>query len=399
MRQELGDDPIYEGLIDDFVALTRLRGTLLEERLGVYRFIHLAFQEYLAARYLAEVVRSVEEIVVFLKEERLLDSWWREPALLVAGYLSVTSPRTAQAFLRQLGKSGGTPEMQMVGAEVAGTALLEWPTSGEELARDLAGLCQDDALMKRVSVSGRAAAGRVLGLLGDPREGVTTLPPLLTPPIQGEFLYGEKKEKREVAPFRAGVYPVTNAQFGQFIEAGGYDNQDWWSEEGWRWRQRVKQGQPYYWDNSRWNNPNHPVVGVSWYEAEAFCNWLTAIYDGQYRLPTEEEWERLARGQHGREYPWGNAWEEGLANTGESEIGRTSAVGMFPGGVSPTGAHDCAGNVWEWGADWSDKEQMFRVLRGGSWYDLSFDARCARRGGGRPGDGGLNLGCRLVSPI
>ncbi len=134
------------------------------------------------------------------------------------------------------------------------------------------------------------------------------------------------------------------------------------------------------------------MVGVTWYEAEAFCNWLTATYEAEYRLPTEEEWERLARGQHGREYPWGNDWEEGVANTDESGIEQTSAVGIFPDGISPTGAYDCAGNVWEWCAD-------VRVLRGGAWGDFQDFARCAARVQGDPYDSGNLVGFRVVSPI
>jgi formylglycine-generating enzyme required for sulfatase activity len=147
------------------------------------------------------------------------------------------------------------------------------------------------------------------------------------------------------------------------------------------------------------NNPNQPVVGVGWYEAEAFCQWLTAIFGRQYRLPTEVEWERLARGQYGREYPWGNAWQEGLANTAEAEIGQPNAVGLFPGGVSPTGAYDCAGNVWEWCLDWYDKDEDVRVLRGGSWDDGRNDARCAIRGRLHPNFSVNYVGFRVVSPI
>jgi hypothetical protein len=404
LRRILGRDPAYAGLVDDFVALTRLRGTLLEERLGAYRFIHLAFQEYLAARYLAEVVRSVEEMVAFLEDGRLLESWWREPALLVGGYLSVTSPRIAQTFLRRLANSGGRPELQVAGAEVAATALLEWPISGEDLKRELAGrlaeLCQDGQVITHVSVSGRAVAGRALGLLGDPREGVTTLPPLLTPPMQGKFLYGPKKVEREVAPFQAGIYPVTNGQFEQFIEAGGYDNSAWWSKEGWRWRQKEGWTQPRHWAEPALNNPNQPVVGVSWYEAEAFCRWLAAAYGLPYHLPTELEWERLARGQDGREYPWGDEWRAEVSNTSEAGLRRPSAVGIFPDGVSPTGAYDCAGNVWEWCADWYDERKNVRVLRGGSWYDDPDLARCAARHSLNPSLRNDYFGCRVVvAPI
>jgi formylglycine-generating enzyme required for sulfatase activity len=141
---------------------------------------------------------------------------------------------------------------------------------------------------------------------------------------------------------------------------------------------------PYFWDNPRWNVPNHPVVGINWYEAVAYCRWLTEKLcalgtlgkDEAVRLPTEREWQRAAQGDDGREYPWGE-WAEGHANTRESGIGQPSAVGLFPEGASPCGALDMAGNVWEWCADWYDEDRDTKVLRGGSWNDFQWFARCA----------------------
>src|SRR3990172_10518776 len=118
-------------------------------------------------------------------------------------------------------------------------------------------------------------------------ERIIVLPLLMTQVIKGEFLYGEKKERCTVAPFRAGIYPVTNAQFAPFIEVGGYDEPRWWSSEGWQWRQQEEWRQPYFWNDNRFNQPDQPVIGVNWYDAEAFCNWLSETYGQPYRLPTE----------------------------------------------------------------------------------------------------------------
>ena len=138
---------------------------------------------------------------------------------------------------------------------------------------------------------------------------------------------------------------------------------------------------------------NHPGETVSWYEAIAFCRWLDARLRGrggipegwEVRLPTEQEWEKAARGTHGQEFPWGQQFEPGYANidgtqghAGSHSLGQTTAVGSYPQGVSPYAAFDMAGNVWEWCLtkriephDASVGGGDMRVLRGGSWTSLS----------------------------
>jgi formylglycine-generating enzyme required for sulfatase activity len=98
-------------------------------------------------------------------------------------------------------------------------------------------------------------------------------------------------------------------------------------------------GNPVFWRNADFNAPNQPVVGVSWWEAEAFCRWAGVV------LPTEQQWEAAARGPAGLVYPWGDDWDSGICNS-ENKLGRTSAVGIFPRDKSPFGLYDMAGNVW-----------------------------------------------------
>ena len=108
-------------------------------------------------------------------------------------------------------------------------------------------------------------------------------------------------------------------------------------------KRQTDESSPNYWDDARWNIDNHPVVGVSWYEAVAWCRWLTQrlrtvgeLAEGQeIRLPTEAEWEWAGRGPDGLRYPWGNDWQEGVCNSKDANIGHTSAVGLFPAGASP----------------------------------------------------------------
>jgi formylglycine-generating enzyme required for sulfatase activity/transcriptional regulator with XRE-family HTH domain len=406
----------------EFLNTITGRGTLLQERAGLFSFgrQHRTFREFLAGYHLIKGLPAAERQTLWPRLLRADE--WREPIRLAAGATVFEFSLTCEDFLNELLAQADAPRAdsatRLAGYKLAAESLVDMGQAGRGmLAFDLQSqiierlaqrLFHDPAIADPTAdlLKERAAAAETLARLGDPRSGVTDLPPLLTDPIEGEFLYGDKKkEHRTVAPFQAGVYPITNAQFEQFWREKGYDNQDWWSPEGWKWRQSKprydwqKTDQSDFWGDERFNQPNQPVVGVTWYEAEAFCNWLSASSGREYRLPTEEEWERLARGQDGWEYPWGNGWCEGLSNTRELDLNQTTAVGLFPGGISPAGVHDCAGNVWEWCANWADEKQTDRALRSGSWYLDQLNARCAVRYGNSPYFSFSYIGFRVVSPI
>lgn len=178
-----------------------------------------------------------------------------------------------------------------------------------------------------------------------------------------------------------------------FIEAEGYEDPRYWLEEGWAWRSENRIVTPEFWGEPVWNSPNHPVVGVSWYEAMAFVKWLTVQLDAPIRLPTEAEWEKAARGNDGRVYPWGDDSDPERANTQETGSGQTTPVGIYPAGASPYGCLDMSGNVWEWTSSlWvpypyslSDGRENLnarekRVIRGGAWSFSPNQARTAFRG-------------------
>ncbi len=198
--------------------------------------------------------------------------------------------------------------------------------------------------------------------------------------------------------FWIGQTEVTNTQYRAFVAAGGYLYERWWTDAGWQWRTKNNVTQPSYWDDSQWNGPNQPVVGVSWYEATAYAAWLAAETGLSIRLPTEAEWEKAARGVDGRTYPWGEETPTDQLLNYKSNVGRTVDVGSYPAGASPYGAFDMAGNVWEWTATqwvanydnylnvvYNNKEgDVIRTLRGGSWNYDDNDVRSASRGGYYP---------------
>ena len=137
----------------------------------------------------------------------------------------------------------------------------------------------------------------------------------------GSFRYGsdppegdpDEWPQRELstAGYEIGETQVTVEEYAPFVEQGGYGVKDVWSPDGWQWRLRGRVEAPRFWGDPAWAaylGPSHPVVGVSWYEADAFARW------SRLRLPTEVEWERAARGGEGRRYPWGNHWDPARAH-------------------------------------------------------------------------------------
>ncbi|HEX2908747.1 MAG TPA: SUMF1/EgtB/PvdO family nonheme iron enzyme [Phototrophicaceae bacterium] len=211
----------------------------------------------------------------------------------------------------------------------------------------------------------------------------------------------------DVPTFAIAKYPVTNAQFAKFIEANGYQEQKWWTDAGWQAKTEEKWTEPRYWTDAQWNGADYPVVGVSWYEAVAFCRWLSAASGEKIMLSTEQQWQRATQGNDGRAYPWGQEWDGSRCNHSvgkDWEQNSTSPVTRYEGlGDSPFGVLDLAGNVWEWcltayktgnaTLDGTDG----RVLRGGSWLnDDSDDFRASFRLRKSPDEWFDSLGFRCV---
>ncbi len=176
----------------------------------------------------------------------------------------------------------------------------------------------------------------------------------------GEFLFGKNKEKMTLDSFYIDKFPLTNERYRKFVKAtrhkAPFVKEDWAKSLNWR-RNNYPKGRA-----------NHPAVLVSLTDAVAYCKWAGK------KLPTEEQWEKAARGSDGRIYPWGNDFDEKKCNTHFSGIGDTTPVGRYPDGVSPYGCYDMAGNVWEWTVS-----RIGAVVRGGSFFDGDAEARCDMR--------------------
>ncbi len=201
-------------------------------------------------------------------------------------------------------------------------------------------------------------------------------------------------------------YPVTKGQFAKFIEADGYKQRQWWTEAGWKQREKEQWAQPRYWTDGKWNGATQPVVGVSWYEAIAFCQWLSEASGKKITLPSEAQWQYAAQGTDGRAYPWGKEWDGGRCNNSVSPHKNTvtTPVTAYEGkGDSPFGVVDMAGNVWEWClTDYNNRRDDIngsssRVLRGGSWViNISDGFRCDFRYRYDPYDRNYDWGFRLA---
>jgi gamma-glutamyl hercynylcysteine S-oxide synthase len=265
------------------------------------------------------------------------------------------------------------------------------PELADELRRRLLALLGEPAL----PLPERIEAGLLLGEIGDPR--FDDAQPPTVPVDGGVFVLGADvagfedegpPQRIDVPSFKIGVYPVTNREYARFLEA------------------MPQQPHPRYWLDPRFNNPSLPVVGVTWHDASAFCGWLTVelAHSGRLppntvvRLPLEAEWEKAAtwgpNTRRKRVYPWGDTWDQALANTAEGRRAwLTTPAGCFPGGVSQYGAHDMVGNVWEWtaseyasypGAALPQHQQGHYVLRGSSCVSLWTNARATYRGSHLP---------------
>lgn len=503
-----------DGLSPATVVRLGLAATLLDTEFAPdsgeqVRFYHHQLQEYFAAQALKARFEAGENLRTRWKQPRLArempapgplgdyeplppppTTGWEEPTVLAAGL--VHDPAAFVAAVQAVNP--------MLAARCLVESRLELPETRTAVQTDLLRDLSD----RRLHLRARIAAGLALGQVGDPRfEAVEVnghrilLPPLVAIPAgtfqmgssawQAHWLalrgYSAAQDERprhpvQTAAYAIGRYPVTNAEFACFVEAGGYADASYWrtaaarawlrGEGGGAVVQEVLQiwqalkadpekvlaqhkragatpqqleafrqlsemdetsvrevateaqterrrDRPAYWDDARCNNPAQPVVGVTWFEAAAYCTWLTEQVQAagttlkiwqtnqeivinpqprtfNFQLPSEAEWEKAARGGRNGVYPWGNRWDAARANTWQGHVLQPTPVGAYPQGANGWGLYDIAGNVFEWTrtlyqpypyAERDGRNDLeaegYRVARGGSWSTNEWYARCASR--------------------
>ncbi len=369
------------------------------------QFYHLSFQEFLSADHVIGTQRADEQLLAVMRE-RGGERAWRPTLMYLFTGLVKRNRQWSLELLSQLAddltreRVAENPSLAAFAAQGAEVLLKKGMSLGP--LSDRLKQVSLNAIADEVEVQDRYVLGLALGALGDPRVTKARDPGGFVEIPAGEYRDSQGEVTVIKKSFLLGRYPVTNSQYRAFMAVGGYENMSFWPEAGVAWLAEAKVKAPRYWNNTRYNYANQPVVGVSYWEAQAYCAWV----GGQ--LPSEEQWAAAAGGPTGHEYPWGEKWEDGICNTFESGLRKLSSVGCFPRSAQADfGLHDVAGNVFEWcGTMYKDSprggaDNAGRVVRGGSWGYGSQSARSAIRLRFGPGDRFNDLGFRVLcsSPI
>jgi len=382
-----------------FLRAEQLDSGIVVSRGKDLAYWHLTFQEYLAALEIFGWEDAKQHDLLLGDGGRIYKPEWRETVLLYAALLQNAGAPKVEALVRKvldgMGKRPSLAERakcvgligsmlpDLVGYEVGDIRYAE----SLRLVMDIF----DAEKSKSVPFEDRLKAAEALGLAGDPR--LRKMEWVEIPESKGYWIGAQSNDSkgrnydkeafddetlREVnlPKFRIGKYPVTVAQYLEFVEEGTTPDR-----EPKRWEEQLE-------------HPNWPVVNVTWHQANAYCMWA------RVRLPTEEEWERAARGSKCTKYPWGNEdIDPSRANYDESKIGHPTPVGLYPNGASGEGACDLIGNVFEWTSSEWEKGSGSYVWRGGSFvFDRRY-ARSAYRSFSHPGGQLSDLGFRVAGGI
>ena len=417
-------------------ALAQRAGVIYARSPKHYQFAHRSFQEHLSACYLASEGQFPHQIITDVQSSPQL---WRN-------VLDLLPDETDQASLwnfvknvlpnrkKPLPTTRDDPRWWLL------YYAIRWTNAHDLIALEVDDDIQE-IIQKRIQETTqkiielgalppveRAEMGRTLAELGDTRHGVGLrddgLPdiawgepvPAGTYTVGGDERAYEGLEEQQVTleySYKLAKFPVSYAQFEAFVQSAGLKQDEWWKgmpevgNDGFGNEYPIREFR-----DQRFKHANHPRDNVTWYQAVAFCRWLTAQYqdkgllaDGEViRLPTQHEWEIAARYPDGQHYAWGYKFDLTYANTDEgNNVGQTSPVGMYSDGKNDAlDLYDLNGNVWEWTLSaWETGEnhhepEISRVLRGGSWsYDQHF-ARSVSRLLNAPDDSFFSYGFRLV---
>lgn len=441
LHNEIGDrdkEDIFLEYCQKANGLLMLRGTVIPpgttKPRRVYTLPHLTFEEYLASRFMKDKGADHARELFNEGEDR-----WRETIKFMAEFLCFSNDANRDkmnGLLEAFSLPDQPTELDWRALWLAGELLTYYqrrfsakPSVYEPaIVANLHRLISDSSL----SMRDRADAADVLDQIWKPEDLFMFLPIAGSP----------------TPDLHMGKFLVTNSQYERFLERENFENKDYWldfpkfdensqpmdetwGEEGWKWLQESLKEENYdnqdgvlfprYWRDPRFgvSRRNAPVVGVSWYEASAYCKWLFENWDDLdegkgglpkpklIRLPVETEWSVAAGGEDPKDrFAWDekgkSTKKEELArytNISESGINRTTPVWMYPQGESPHHILDMSGNVWEWQANYSGDEyggQKALGLRGGSWNGDGSVARVSIRFNVLPGYGSSIFGFRVV---
>lgn len=377
---------------------------LIVARDGQVGFWHLIFQAFLAAQHLMDTCADYHDAVADYWD----DDWYREVVELYVSYLSIEHRQTANDIVQRVAEALDTAPYRRW--RLAARTLVDFHDSRRNPAVvQTVGNRLKWIVEKPLESATLVDAGESLGWLGDDRDLDAYVP------VEADEYELEDLGTHRIDAFDIGRYPVTNKLFERFVEDGGYGSEALWTPQGNTWLQKFRPERPRTWQDRNYRCPNLPVTGVSWYEAVAYCNWLTErSSEYRYFLPSEIQWQAAAAGKTKRTNPWGDESPVGRCNTRESKVGQPSPVGIYAGGRTPgepnVSIHDMAGNVWEWTStshktdqtsvdfvfDEDFKKQLDEGvprLKGGSWNNPAENARCAARS---PNNRYFNVGFRCA---
>lgn len=425
-KERIKDSEMAESYAEGFLLNSHERSGLLAEiSTTSYAFIHQNFAEFLAATELINRGGLINAII-----QNIDDPWW-EQVILFAGAQRGPFDHLRSEVITQL--------IDAANKQPYGTS--KWKrrlSMAGHLARDMGGHLDgavreelEDVLYQAATSANKEPASRA--------DLADVLDELWTPTDLHTFV---PIPNSEFPSFLMARYPITNVQYRRFLDADDFHIEkywlnfpkyaemekeytelgDWgsagyeWLQKNWDERNKVF---PRYWNDPRFssNRNNAPVVGISWYEANAYCKWLLAhrdlpewqslfsFFDQSstitIRLPTEAEWVLAAGGESNDRFAWGTLKDEkefvSFANARESRIKRTTPVWMYPQGKSePYGLMDMSANIFEWQANYRDQEHIYLALRGGSWVYQLDDAHVSCRSRNVSDHRNDDLGFRLV---